>query len=105
MDKLYIENEEDAKRIFYYCKTRLPILDGFDLAVERPVDCNNDEIGYDGVKLIVTFGDKTISKWHGTDEDDALLCIYKDLVYYFKDLAERKPIVKNALGKKHYSNI
>lgn len=105
MDKLYIENEEDAKRIFDYCKTRLPILDGFDLAVERPVDCNNDEIGYDGVKLIVTFGDKTISKWHGTDEDDALLCIYKDLVYYFKDLAERKPIVKNALGKKHYSNV
>jgi hypothetical protein len=103
MEKLYIENEEHAKSIFDYCKKRLPILDGFELAVERPVDCNNDEIGYDGVKLIVTLGNKTVSKWHGTDEDDALLCIYKDLVYYFKDLAERKPIVKNALGKKHYT--
>lgn len=103
MEKVFIENEEHAKRIFDYCKQRLPILDGFDLTVERPVDCNDDTVAYDGVKLIVTFGNKTISKWCGTDEDDALLCIYKDLVYYFKGLSEQKPIVKNALGKKHYT--
>lgn len=103
MDKLYIENKKQAKRIFKYCKQRLPVLDGFELTVEQPVDINDDSVVLEGVKLMVKFGDTIISKWHGVEEDDALLCIYKDLLYYFKDLSERNKIVKNALGKKHYS--
>ena len=103
MDTVFIENKEHAAKIFDYCKQRLPILEGFNLSVERPIDCNNKDVAYNGVKLVLTFGNKTISQWHGTDEDDALLCIYKDLVYYFKNLSERKPIVNNALSRKHFS--
>jgi hypothetical protein len=100
MERLIIENKKQAKKIFNYCKTRLPKIVNFNLTVEQPTD---GDVVLDGVRLKLAYGSKIISQWYGTDEDDALLCVYKDLVYYFKDLAEQKPIVKNALGRKHYS--
>lgn len=96
-----IENEKHAEEIFNYCKARLPILDGFTLIVEQPTDINDKSAALKGVELTLQFGNKKISNWRGVDEDDALLCIYKDLVYYYKNLAEQKP--RPALGKTHYA--
>lgn len=98
-----IKNKKHAEEIYNYCKDRLPILEGFSLTVEAPTDINDKSIIKKGVHLIVKFGNKTISKWSGIDEDDALLCIYKDLVYYYKNLAEEKPQTRPALGKTHYA--
>jgi hypothetical protein len=90
MTSIFIENKKQAQQIFNYCKSRLPILEGFDLTIQTPTDPVIENEARSGVQLILEHEKKVISNWIGTDEDDALLCIYRDLVYHFKHLAEQK---------------
>lgn len=98
-----LENEKQAKEVFEYCKSRLPKLEGFTLSVEEPLDEITKTPLYDGITLRLYFGDRLVSKWCGVDADDALLCIYRDLVLYYKELSEVTSRVTKALGIKHYS--
>jgi len=83
MEKLIIENEEQCKAIFDYCVQKLPVLNGFDLQVSKPVDLDES-----GVRLTLFRGETIVSDWSGLDEEDALLCIYKDLVNYLWTLVQ-----------------
>jgi hypothetical protein len=105
MEATTINSLEEVQQIFEYCRSRLPIMEGFQLEVSQNVVPlpDGEVVGIKGVHLKVFKGKDLIASATGIDEDDALLDIYKKLLYFYKSSENRQLKVSPALGKQHLS--
>lgn len=80
-------------------------MEGFYLQVEQNVTTvgRNEVEPIKGVCLKVFKGNHLVASSVGVDEDDALLDIYKTLLYFYKKSDGKQIVHKPALGKNHFS--